>query len=148
MKKLFLCLSLLMSFHLLAHEGGHGEVQEGGKFGGVMSPIVDKTQAGTGNKATVLYKAELVRAESGKLSFYIFDTKMNLIDLTIFSPEISAKLEVKKKGKFTYVGDFKLTRNGNHFTGQLPKIDYKPFNIDFFLKKGSQDLFVGFSNLD
>jgi hypothetical protein len=134
--------------NLFAHEGGHGEVDEGGKFGGVMSPIVDKAQAGTGTKGIVLYKAELVRAESGKISFYIFDTKMNLVDLKVFAPEISAKLEVKKKGKFTYVGDFKLIKNGNHFTGQLPKIDYKPFNIDFFLKKGSQDLFVGFSNLD
>ncbi len=133
---------------LFAHEGGHGEVEEGGKFGGVMSPIVAKSEAGTGMKATVLYKAELVRSETGKLSFYIFDPKMNLIDLKTFSPEISAKLEVKKKGKFTYVGEFKLTRNGNHFTGQLPKIDYKPFNIDFFLKNGSQELFVGFSNLD
>ncbi len=148
MRMFVFCLSLVLSLNLFAHEGGHGEVEEGGKFGGVMSPIVDKTQAGTGTKATVLYKAELVRAESGKLSFYIFDQKMNLVDLKDFGPEISAKLEVKKKGKFTYVGDFKLTKNGNHFTGQLPKIDYKPFNIDFFLKKGSQDLFVGFSNLD
>ncbi len=148
MKMFLFCLSLVLSFNLFAHEGGHGEVDEGGKFGGVMSPIVDKAQAGTGTKGTVLYKAELVRAESGKISFYIFDAKMNLIDLKVFAPEISAKLEVKKKGKFTYVGDFKLIRNGNHFTGQLPKIDYKPFNIDFFLKKGSQDLFVGFSNLD
>lgn len=141
-------LCLFLSFGLFAHEGGHGEVAEGGKYGGVMSPIVDKSQAGTGSKGTVLYKAELVRAESGKISFYVFDQKMNLIDLKVLASEISAKLEVKKKGKFTYVGDFKLTRNGNHFTGQLPKIDYKPFNIDFFLKKGSQDLFVGFSNLD
>lgn len=148
MKVLILCLALIYSFHPLAHEGGHGEVEEGGKFGGIMSPIVDKAQAGMGSKAKVLYKAELVRAESGKLSFYIFDTKMNLVDLKSFSPEISAKLEVKKKGKFTYVGDFKLTKRGNHFTGQLPKIDYKPFNIDFFLKEGTQDLFVGFSNLD
>ncbi len=147
--KLFLyCFSLLISINLFAHEGGHGEVEEGGKFGGVMSPIVIKSQAGTGTKATVIYKAELVRAESGKISFYIFDPQMKLLDLKNFSPEIAAKLEVKKKGKFTYVGEFKLIKNGNHFTGQLPKIDYKPFNIDFFLKRDSQDLFVGFSNLD
>lgn len=148
MKMFIVLMSLILSFNLFAHEGGHGEVGEGGKFGGVMAPIVDKSEAGTGAKAKVLYKAELVRAESGKLSFYIFDSKMNLIDLKAFAPEISAKLEVKKKGKFTYVGDFKLTKSGNHFTGQLPKIDYKPFNIDFFLKKDSQELFVGFSNLD
>lgn len=146
--RVLIFLSLILSLNLFAHEGGHGDVDEGGKFGGVMSPIVDKSEAGKGNNAKFLYKAELVRAESGKLSFYIFDQKMNLVDLKEFSPEIAAKLEVKKKGKFTYVGDFKLTKNGNHYTGQLPKIDYKPFNIDFFLKHGSKDLFSGFSNLD
>jgi hypothetical protein len=148
MKKIVLLITVLCSLSLFAHEGGHGDVEEGGKFGGIMSPIVAKSEAGKGNKAKFLYKAELVRAESGKLSFYIFDEKMNLMDLKDFGSEINAKLEVKKKGKFTYVGDFKLKKNGNHYTGQLPKIDYKPFNIDFFLNHGKQDLFVGFSNLD
>ena len=148
MKNLFLLLSLLLSFSLFAHEGGHGQIEEGGKFGGVMSPILSKVQERMGDKATVLYKAELVRSESGKLSFYIFDNSMNLVDLKEFSPEISAKLEVKKKGKFKYVGDFKLKKNGNHYTGQLPKIDYKPFNIDFYFSIGKQELFAGFSNLD
>lgn len=148
MKKIVLLFTVLCSLSLFAHEGGHGDVEEGGKFGGIMSPIVAKSEAGKGNKAKFLFKAELVRAESGKLSFYIFDEKMNLMDLKDFGGEINAKLEVKKKGKFTYVGDFKLKKNGNHYTGQLPKIDYKPFNIDFFLNRGKQDLFVGFSNLD
>jgi hypothetical protein len=148
MKVFTTLLSLFICFSLFAHEGGHGEVSEGGKFGGIMAPVVDKAEAGKGNKATFLYKAELVRSESGKLSFYLFDPKMNLLDIKEFSPQISAKLEVKKKGKFTYVGDFKLVKNGNHYTGQLPKADYKPFNIDFFLQRGKQDLFVGFSNLD
>ena len=148
MKKVLILLSLVCSLSLFAHEGGHGEVGEGGKFGGVMSPIVSKVDAGKGNDAKFLYKAELVRGESGKLSFYIFDNKMNLVSLDKFAPEISAKLEVKKKGKFTYVGDFKLTKNGNHFTGQLPKVEYKPFNIDFFLKQDQIEMFVGFSNLD
>lgn len=146
----FIIASFLTLFSLLsyAHEGGHGELAEGGKFGGVTSPIVDDSQAGTGNKAKVLYKAELVRAENGKLSMYIFDDKMNLVDLKIFGAEIDAKLEVKKKGKFTYFGTFKLSKHGNHFMGQLPKVEYKPFNIDFFLNKDKQKLFVGFSNLD
>ncbi len=147
--KTLLVLLLTLSFsQLFAHEGGHGDLEEGGKFGGVTSPIVDHSEAGKGNKAKFLYKAELVRTEAGKLSLYIFDDKMNLVDLKAFGGEIAAKLEVKKKGKFTYVGDFKLSKHGNHFMGQLPKIEYKPFNIDFFLTKGSQKLFVGFSNLD
>ncbi len=148
MKSFFFALIFILTANAFAHEGGHGEVDEGGKFGGVTSPIVDQAQAGTGKKAKVLYKAELVRGESGKLSFYIHDDKMNLINLSTFSNEIEAKLEVKKKGKFEYFGTFKLTKHGNHFMGQLPKVEYKPFNIDFFLMQGKQKLFVGFSNLD
>lgn len=148
MKKVLVLCTLLLTSMAFAHEGGHGNVEEGGKFGGIMSPIVAKSEAGKGDKAKVLYKAELVRPESGMLSFYIFDNKMKLVDLKEFGDEIKANLEVKKKGKFTYVGEFKLKKHGNHFMGQLPKIDYKPFNIDFYLKHGKQDLFVGFSNLD
>lgn len=148
MKYFLTMLMFLFSLLALAHEGGHGDVEEGGKFGGIMAPIVSKAEAGKGNKAKFLYKAELVRSESGKLSFYIFDNQMNLVDLKNFGPTINAKLEVKKKGKFTYVGEFKLEKKDNHFSGQLPKIDYKPFNIDFFLTQGEKNLFVGFSNLD
>ena len=148
MKQFFIILSLVFSFSAFTHEGGHGHVAEGGKFGGIMSPMVDKKDEGKGDKAHTLYKAELVRAASGKLSLYIFDNKMNLMDLAVFNDDVSAKLEVKKKGKFTYFGDFKLKKNGNHFTGMLPEIEYRPFNIDLFLKKGQQELFVGFSNLD
>ena len=142
---IFMSLVLNTTF---SHEGGHGELEEGGKFGGVTAPIVDEVNAGKGNKAEILYKAELVRTESGKLSLYIFDNKMNLVDLSVFNESVDAKLELKKKGKFVYFGEFKLTKHGNHFMGQLPKVEFKPFNIDFYLLKDKQKLFVGFSNLD
>ncbi len=148
MKNLLSAICLLISLAAFAHEGGHGELEEGGKYGGITSPVVSKAEAGLGEKAKTLFKAELVRAESGKLSLYLFDEKMNLLKLDKFGPEVEGKLEVKKKGKFTYVGDLKLTKNGNHFTGQLPKIEYKPFNIDLFLTSKEQKLFSGFSNLD
>lgn len=140
-----LCLISLASF---AHEGGHGEVNEGGKFGGVTSVVMDAAEERAGNKAKALFKAELVRSESGKLSMYIFDEKMNLMDLKTFSEEVEAKLEVKKKGKFTYFGTFKLTKHGNHFMGQLPKVEYKPFNIDLYFFHEKKKLFAGFSDLD
>lgn len=148
MKMTFMALLLTLTTGLYAHEGGHGELNEGGKFGGVTSPMVDFTQAGLGDKATTLYKAELVRAENGTLSLYIFDKDMKLMPLDHFADGIEAKLEVKKKGKFTYFGTFKFIKNKNHFKGQLPKIEYKPFNIDIFPMHKSQKLFVGFSNLD
>ena len=147
--KTFFCLILIvMAMTTYAHEGGHGEVAEGGKFGGVTSPIVDNAEAGMGAKAHTLYKAELVRGESGKLSLYVLDHKMQLVDLAPFENEVEAKLEVKKKGKFTYFGTFKLTKHGNHYMGQLPKVEYKPFNIDIYIMQGKKKLFVGFSNLD
>lgn len=147
--KTFFCISLIfISMSVFAHEGGHGELEEGGKFGGITAPIVNNVQAGMGTKAITLYKAELVRGESGKISLYLFDDKMKLVDLAIFENEVAAKLEVKKKGKFTYFGEFKLTKHGNHFMGQLPKVEYKPFNIDIYIMQGKQKLFVGFSNLD
>jgi hypothetical protein len=148
MKSNLLLIAALFSFSLFAHEGGHGHLEEGGKFGGITAPIVDTTQEHMGDKAKALFKAELVRSESGKISLYIFDEKMNVLGLDQFGPEVEAKLEVKKKGKFTYFGTFKLSKHGNHFMGQLPKIEYKPFNVDLYLMKGKQKLFVGFSNLD
>ena len=148
MKKLLITVLALISLSAFAHEGGHGSVAESGKFGGITAPIVDKAEAGKGEKARTLYKAELVRAASGKLSLYIFDEKMNLMDLATFGPEIEANLEVKKKGKFTYFGKFTMKKAGNHFEGQLPQVEYKPFNIDFYLTKATQKLFIGFSNLD
>jgi hypothetical protein len=148
MKSLLILIIMSFSFFAIAHDGGHGEVEEGGKYGGITSPVVSKAEEGLGSKAKTLFKAELVRAESGKLSLYLFDGKMNLLKLDQFESEVEANLEVKKKGKFVYVGQFKLTKNGNHFTGQLPKIDYKPFNIDLFLSSHELKLFSGFSNLD
>lgn len=148
MKKILIIAVAALSFSLFAHEGGHGTVTESGKFGGITSPIVDKKEAGKGDKAATLYKAELVRTASGKLSLYIFDNKMNLIELAPFGEEVEAKLEVKKKGKYVYIGDFKFKKAGNHFEGQLPQVEYKPFSIDLYLARGPQKLFVGFSNLD
>lgn len=148
MKTILATVIMILSLLSFAHEGGHGEVAEGGKFGGVTAPVVMKDQAGHGSKAKTLYKAELVRSEDGTLRLYLFDEKMNLQPLTDFSEKIEAKLEVKKKGKFTYVGGFDFKKSGNHFIGKLPTVEYKPFNIDMFLSHKNQQLFVGFSNLD
>lgn len=144
----FLFFGLCLSLSVFAHEGGHGEVSESGKFGGVTSPIVAKSEQGQGHKAKTIYIAELVRSASGKLSLYLFDQKMNLLKLDAFGNEVLAKLEVKKKGRFSYFGEFKFSKNGTHYLAQLPKVEHRPFNIDLFLNKGKEELFVGFSNLD
>lgn len=148
MKFLSIALIALMSLSTMAHEGGHGELEEGGKFGGITSPVVGKAEAGKGNKAKTLFKSELVRSEDGTLRLYLYDEKMNLLSLNDFGEKVEAKLEVKKKGKFTYFGSFELKKASNHFVGKLPSVEYKPFNVDLFLTHKQASLFVGYSNLD
>ena len=148
MKTILITVLMALSLTAFAHEGGHGEVAEGGKYGGVTTPVVSKEQAGLGSKAKTIFKAELVRSADGTLRLYLFDEKMNLLPLTDFSEKVEAKLEVKKKGKFTYVGTFEFKKADNHFIGKLPTVEYKPFNIDLFLSHKKQQLFAGFSNLD
>jgi hypothetical protein len=130
------------------HEAGHGEIEESGKFGGRTAPVVDNIDAEKINEVKPLYKAELVRTEAGKLSLYLFDEKMELMSLDAFANEVEVKLEVKKKGKFIHFGEIKLSKHGNHFMGQLPKVEYKPFNLDMYIMKDKQKLFVGFADLD
>jgi hypothetical protein len=55
---------------------------------------------------------------------------------------------VKKKGKFVYVSDFTFKKSKTHFSAQLPKIEYKPFNIDVRFTRDGKTYFIGFSNLD
>jgi hypothetical protein len=150
MKSIFYAMlfSVIVTQSVFAHEGGHGHVSEGGKFGGIMAPIIDKKDESRGDQAKKLFKAELVRTDSGKLSLYVFDEKMNLVDLKSFNNEGIGKLEVKKKGKFTYFGEVKFKKNGNHFVAQLPQIEYRPFNLDVYLVNSKHSLFSGFSNLD
>lgn len=146
MKILTLAL-LALCLQAFAHEGGHGHIEEGGKFGGITAPVFLDKDMKDASTAEVQYKAELVRTSSGKLSLYLFDKEMNRLDPKIFNAP-KANLEVKKKGKFTYVGNFKFEAHGSHFMAQLPKIEYKPFNIDVRFEKDEKTYFIGFSNLD
>jgi len=145
--KLLTLILLALSFNLFAHEGGHGELKEGGSYGGITAPVFLDKDMKDASTAKIQYKAELVRTFSGKLSLYLFDTKMNRLDPKNFSAP-KANLEVKKKGKFTYFGEFKFEAHGTHFMAQLPKIEYKPFNIDVRFEKDGKTYFIGFSNLD
>jgi hypothetical protein len=145
--KLFLTLLIVFQINLYAHEGGHGNIKEGGKFGGITAPVFLDKEMKNPSTAKLQYKAELVRTASGKLSLYLFDDKMNRLDPKDFS-DPKANLEVKKKGKFVYVSDFTFKKSKTHFSAQLPKIEYKPFNIDVRFTRDGKTYFIGFSNLD
>lgn len=146
--KLAILFTLIFSSLVFAHEGGHGSLSEGGKFGGITAPVFLAKDMKHGHKDKVRFKAELVRTSSGKLSLYLFDSKMELLSLDDKFSSPVGKLEAKKKGKFTYFGEFTFKKSGTHFEAQLPEVEYKPFNIDVTFKNGGEEFFVGFTNLD
>src|SRR5690606_32187850 len=113
-----------------AHLGGHGEVKEAGKYGGVMGAVVKSDEAKKGHFHHITYKAELVKTQEGKLSLYIYDNKMNQIKPSEFAEAIEVNVEVKKKGKFSYVANLSLQKSLSHYEGQLSGITQKPFNLD------------------
>ncbi len=147
----FLILALCLSLNAFAHDEGHGPaVKEGGLYGGILASVMKEADL-KGNhhaKATVHYKAELIRAQDGTLTLYFLTPDMKKHDLTGFENEVTVKMEVKKGGKYTYVGEFKLTKKDHLFSGKLPAVRTRPFNLDMFPVVNKEKLFIGFSNLD
>ncbi len=150
MKK-FLALSamtLLMSANAVAHDEGHGpKLADTGKYGGLVSSIVAKADAGKGTKATLIYKAELVRSADGNINVYVYDSNMKAMDLKAFDTKGSASLAAKVKGKWKTV-TFDLAAKDNSFEGKMPKPEGKPYNIDVTIKENDKELLSAFDNLD
>lgn len=131
-----------------AHDEGHGpKLTDTPTKGGVVSPVIDMKSIKKGSKAEVIYKAELVRAEDGKVSVFLYDSSMKLLDLSRFGSKADAKVEVKIKKKFSET-PFSLSAAGDSFSGQMPKPKKKPYNIDVILKEGERQLLAAFDNLD
>lgn len=148
MKKLFIALTLGLATMAYAHDEGHGpKLADTGKFGGLVSAVVLKSQAKLGAQATLLHKAELVRSADGTVRVYLYDTSMKPIDLKSFDARGSALLitSVKKKSKES---SFALELKEGAFVGTMPKPASKPYNIDVTLKIEGKDLLSAFDNLD
>ncbi len=144
MKRVLVLFLMIFSFKQFAHEG-HGEApKDPSRFGGQLSNIVDSKKLTTKNNPS-LFKSELIRSEDGTVRFYIFDLKMKDLDLATFSQKIEAKIE-NHKNKINI--NFELTKEGDHYTGKMPKINKRPFNLFFKLQKEKQELFAGYDNLD
>jgi polynucleotide 5'-kinase involved in rRNA processing len=148
--KLFV-LIFCLALNALAHDEGHGPaVKDGGLYGGILASVMKEADL-KGNhhaKATVHYKAELIRAQDGTLTLYFHTPDMKKHDLAGFDNEITVKMEVKKAGKYAYVGEFKLTKKDHLYSGKLPTVRTRPFNLDMFPVVNKEKLFIGFSNLD
>ncbi len=145
----FITLVLLLSAGpVIAHDGGHGpKLTEAAKNGGIIAPVIKASDLKAGSKATVLYKAELVRNEDGGVVVYLFDSEMKPLSLANFQKTVKADLEYKKKGKWTKL-PFELALEGETFKGKAPTAPQKPFNIDIHLNDGKDALLVAFDRLD
>lgn len=131
-----------------AHDEGHGpKLSDTGKYGGIVSSVVNKENAKMGGKAPLLYKAELVRSTDGTLRLYIYDKKMSILKDKKFSSEAKGSLAFKTKGKWENIA-FTLESKDNVYIGKMPKPKSKPYNIDIVLKDGEMDLLMAFDNLD
>lgn len=148
MKKLILALTLNFTTLSFAHDGGHGpQLSDTGKFGGIVSSVVLKSDVSKGDKAALVYKAELARSQDGTVRVYVYDEKMNQLDLSTFEADGSALLAAKVKGKYKN-STFSLKKEGKSFIGKMPKPEGKPYNIDVTLKEKTRELFSAFDNLD
>jgi hypothetical protein len=141
-------LVLSVSSLAYAHDEGHGpKLSDAGKYGGLVSPVIDMKEAAKGAHATVVYKAELVRTADGKVRLYLYDQQMTPIETKSGVTSVKGFLEVKVKGKYKQE-PFSLALEGKSFVGLAPKSLSKPFNIDFHIKEAGRELLTAFDNLD
>jgi hypothetical protein len=142
-----LIIALAIHGSVLAHDEGHGpKLTDTAKHGGLVAPVIAASESKLGSKATVVYKAELVRGDENKTRLYLYDAKMEPLKLDGFEKTAKAVLEtLGKKSKRT---DFELKLENDAFVGTAPKATKKPFNIDVHLKEGDRSLLVAFDNLD
>jgi hypothetical protein len=147
MKKLIAVIAFLAASAAFAHDEGHGpKLTDQGKQGGVVSPVIDAKDASKGSKATLIYKAELVRSDDGTVRVYLYDKDMNSLDLAKFGTA-KGVVEFKKNKKWSKE-EFTLAPSEGALVGKAPKVNTKPFNIDMRVKEGSKELLAAFDNLD
>lgn len=140
--------ALVISSASVAHDGGHGpKLSDTGKYGGLVSPVVAKSESSKGEKAALIYKAELVRSADGNVSIYLYDSAMKPLDIKSFNGKATAILGAKTKGKWKEAG-FELVAKDKAFEGKMPKPHGKPYNIDVTIKEKDKELLSAFDNLD
>ena len=139
-------MAVIITAH--AHDEGHGpKLSDTGKFGGLVSGVVLKSEAKLGAKAAIVHKAELVRSSDGMIRLYLYGTAMSSLDLKTINTKAVASLAVKIKGKWK-ISAFDLELKDGAFVGKMPKPEAKPYNIDVVLKEGDKELLTAFDNLD
>jgi len=148
MKKLIMAIAMMMPALGFAHDEGHGpKVSDTGKYGGLVSAVVLKSDAKKGSSAQLIHKAELVRTSDGTVQVYLYDANMKPLDLKGFDTKGTASLGAKVKGKWKD-SEFKIELKDTAFHGTMPKVEAKPYSIDVSLKADGKELLSAFDNLD
>jgi hypothetical protein len=148
MKTLIVSLALFFTSATQAHDEGHGPMlADTGKYGGLVSSVVLKSDAEKGASAALVHKAELVRSADGTTRVYLYDIEMKPLETKDFDSKGSASLGAKVKGKWKDTV-FSLEKKDGVFVGKMPKIKTKPYNIDITLKQEGKELLAAFDNLD
>lgn len=148
MKTLIAAAAVLFAAQAFAHDEGHGpKLSDTGKYGGLVTAVVQKAEASKGAKAALVHKSELVRSSDGTVRVYLYDQTMKPLDMKGFSDKGSAVLIAKVKGKFKETS-FPLEKKDGSFVGKMPKPEAKPYNIDVTVSEGGKELLSAFDNLD
>ncbi len=141
-------ITMMICIGAQAHDEGHGpKLADTGKYGGLVSAVVAKNEAGKGTKAVLIHKAELVRSADGQVSVYFYDANMKPLDIKFFNPKGTALIGSKVKGKWK-TASFELTAKDKSFEGKMPKPEGKPYDIDVTIKENGKELLSAFDNLD
>ena len=148
LKTFMVVCTLAFASPLMAHDEGHGpKLTDTGKFGGILTAVVEAKDASKGSAAPLVYKGELTRSEDKTVRVYIYDKDMKALPTTQFNPKAEAKIIAMVGGKET-VASFALTFENNAYVGKMPEPSSKPYNIDVTFKSGDKDLLAAFDNLD
>lgn len=140
-------LGLMLAFNANAHDEGHGpKLADSGKYGGLVSAVIAKTDAAKGPKADLVHKAELVRTE-GMVRVYLYDKDMKPLDLKGFDSKAGITMSAKIKGKWKNTG-FPIELKDKTFQGKMPAPEAKPYNLDVVFKEDGKELLSAFDNLD
>ena len=141
-------LALFCASTALAHDGGHGpQLTDTGKFGGVITGVVETKDAAKGAHAALVYKAELVRSDDQTVRVYVYDKTMKIIPGAQLGAKAEANIIALAGGKQSAT-PFALTLENNVFVGKMPKPAAKPYHIEVAFKLTDKHLLAAFDNLD
>lgn len=148
MKLITFILAGMMSIAAYAHDEGHGpKLSDSGKYGGLVSGVVAKSDTAKKGKADLIHKAELVRSSDGTVRVYMYDKSMKALDVKGFDAKGAAELGSKVKGKWK-TASFALELKDGAFVGNMPKPESKPYSIDVTVTENGKALLSAFDNLD